>query len=71
MYCTPCPEGIPISKIFALYNKARVYNLWESSKRGYANIGKNPKNPEKKADACTECGVCEKNIPKTFQFVSS
>jgi len=47
-YCMPCPEGIPISKIFDLYNKARVYDILEISKKRYAYIGKNPNIIEKK-----------------------
>jgi len=65
-YCIPCPEGIPIPKIFEQYNKARVYDLWERSKKGYANIGTNPNVPEKNADACTLCGACEKKCPQNI-----
>ncbi|MDA3797911.1 MAG: aldo/keto reductase [Kiritimatiellae bacterium] len=65
-YCTPCPEKIPIPKIFELYNKARVYDILERSKKSYNRIGTNPKNPENKADACTECGACEKKCPQNI-----
>jgi predicted aldo/keto reductase-like oxidoreductase len=65
-YCTPCPENIPIPKIFDLYNKARVYDILDSAKQGYARIGSNPNNPEKNADACTECGACEKKCPQNI-----
>lgn len=65
-YCMPCPQNIPISRIFDLYNKARVYGLWESSKTAYKRIGKNPNNPAKQADACVDCGACEEKCPQDF-----
>lgn len=65
-YCMPCPEGIPISRIFDQYNKGRVYGLWEASRRNYAAIGANPWSKGKKADACTECGACEKKCPQNI-----
>lgn len=63
-YCMPCPQDIPISRIFDLYNKGRVYGLWDSSRKGYARIGTNPNRKSNKADACVECGECEKKCPQ-------
>lgn len=57
-YCIPkCPENIPISKFFSLYNDAKtaieVQDLYFIYYANYAKEG----NP---ASACTECGECEK-----------
>ncbi|MDO5849185.1 MAG: aldo/keto reductase [Methanobrevibacter sp.] len=56
-YCIPkCPENIPISKFFSLYNNAKMaaelQDLHFVYYKNYAREG----NP---ASACTECGECE------------
>jgi len=64
-YCMPCPNEINIPYSFALYNQARVYGLWQSARDAYAYIG-GEFAPWKKADACSECGVCEEKCPQNL-----
>ena len=63
-YCLPCPGEVAIPKIFERYNRGRVYGLWDSARRDYARIGTVPWDGGKKADACSECGACEKKCPQ-------
>jgi predicted aldo/keto reductase-like oxidoreductase len=67
-YCLPCPQGVAIPKIFEVYNRGRVYDLWASAKEGYAGLGAFPWNPGKKADACTACGLCETRCPQQLKI---
>ena len=60
-YCTPCPNEVNIPYIFQKYNEARVYGLWELARKAYGEwrwVG------GKRADACVECGECEKKCPQ-------
>ena len=61
-YCTPCPEGVNIPRVFAYYNDARVLGGWGAARRGYQRW--DGWNPGKQADACTECGECEEKCPQ-------
>lgn len=63
-YCLPCPEGVMIPNVFALYNNASIYNTWESQKNGYANLEKQGKA----ADKCIECGLCEQACPQNISI---
>ncbi len=65
-YCMPCPQGVLIPRIFDLYNKGRVYGLWESARKGYDHIGRRKPEEHKKADACNECGQCEDKCPQNI-----
>ncbi|MHB9133954.1 MAG: aldo/keto reductase [Armatimonadota bacterium] len=63
-YCQPCPQEVPISHIFNIYNTARVYGLWELAQNNYAQIGVSQWSKGNKADACVECGECEDKCPQ-------
>jgi len=63
-YCIPCPNEVNIPHIFRAYNNARVYGFWDSARRSYAGIGKSQWIKGKNAEACTECGECEKKCPQ-------
>ncbi len=67
-YCLPCPEVVVISRIFELYNQARVYDIHETSREAYSQIGKVPWEPGKTADACVECGACEAKCPQKIEI---
>jgi predicted aldo/keto reductase-like oxidoreductase len=58
-YCMPCPHKVKIPDIFRYYNNARVYGLNRIAKQGYLSL-----NIEERADACQECGECEKKCPQ-------
>jgi predicted aldo/keto reductase-like oxidoreductase len=63
-YCLPCPQDVAIPKIFERYNLGRVYGLWDAAKKQYASIGTNEWDSGKRADACIDCGACEKKCPQ-------
>ena len=65
-YCMPCPSEIGIPGIFDKYNRGRVYGLWESARKAYAQIGQVAWEKGNKADACTECGECEEKCPQNI-----
>jgi uncharacterized protein len=68
-YCMPCPRNVRIPRIFNLYNLARIYKNWDGARRGYAGIKRDVWDPEaKQADACNECGECEKKCPQSIQI---
>jgi predicted aldo/keto reductase-like oxidoreductase len=62
-YCLPCPQGVAIPEIFELFNRGRVYGLWDSARADYADMG-GPQDKERRADACTGCGACETKCPQ-------
>jgi len=59
-YCMPCPEGLDIPKIFALYNeyymKGRDREVLSQYKEGAP--------PEIQAGTCDRCGNCEELCPQ-------
>lgn len=55
-YCLPCTAGIHIPGLFLLEGYYQRYNLPEWSLERY-------KGTPIKADACTECGICETRCP--------
>lgn len=62
-YCMPCPKDVAIPKIFERYNRGRVYGLWTSARQAYANLGQGW-DKGARADACVDCGACEKKCPQ-------
>jgi len=52
-YCSDCPIGIPIAKIFEIYNKFLGDRSMFSFKTAYKEI-----DADKNASACISCGVC-------------
>ncbi|MFZ4395227.1 MAG: aldo/keto reductase [Kiritimatiellia bacterium] len=67
-YCMPCPQGVSIPRIFETYNRGRVYDMWPNARQSYASIGGNPWDNGKRADACTDCGVCETKCPQHLKI---
>lgn len=65
-YCMPCPASVAIPTVFEHYNAARVYGLWDWARKRYANIGAKAEDARRKADACTNCGACEKKCPQNI-----
>ena len=63
-YCQPCPQGVQISRVFRVYNQARVYGFHDYARRQYARWAQNPKEGEKLADACAACGDCLDKCPQ-------
>lgn len=67
-YCMPCPKEVNIPHIFQTMNYHKVYGISEYARNGYAEIGTNQWVPGKRADACTECGICETKCPQKLQI---
>ncbi|MBT9135782.1 MAG: General stress protein 69 [Firmicutes bacterium] len=55
-YCLPCPVGIRIPTLFILEGYVNRYGLQEWARERYWGM-------PSQADACTECGLCEKRCP--------
>jgi predicted aldo/keto reductase-like oxidoreductase len=64
-YCMPCSHEVKIADIFAQYNVARVYGLWDVARDRYANLVKKGVA----VDACIECGECEPKCPQNIAIV--
>jgi predicted aldo/keto reductase-like oxidoreductase len=62
-YCMPCPSGVFIPDILALYNKSIVFGSIDSGKVQY--VYHTP--DENKASACTGCGACEIKCPQRIE----
>ncbi|MCL1887917.1 MAG: aldo/keto reductase [Kiritimatiellaeota bacterium] len=69
-YCMPCPKDVQVPKIFEAFNRGRVYGLWESAKNAYNDIGSHDWNKGARADACVECGACEKKCPQKIPVMA-
>jgi hypothetical protein len=58
-YCMPCPNGVNIPGVFALFNRAIMYNAMPEARRAYAEM------PEgERAWACIQCRECETKCPQ-------
>src|SRR6056297_124863 len=63
-YCVPCPQGVAIPNIFALYNKAIIYDEYEKNNNSYSNF-----SDKANADNCIECGECEAACPQNLPII--
>jgi len=58
-YCMPCPNGVNIPGIFAIYNEGIMYNEPERSRQRYDRMDEGAR-----ASACVQCRVCEEKCPQ-------
>ena len=65
-YCMPCPNGVEISHIFAVYNEAMMYNDPRTARFRYRGPG--GFKEEQRADQCTECGECLEKCPQEIDI---
>ncbi|MBS3821588.1 MAG: aldo/keto reductase [Planctomycetes bacterium] len=69
-YCMPCAlgedDGVNIPHVFGLYNRGKVYGLWDSARKAYAQINDTKWIKGRDAAACTDCGVCEPKCPQNI-----
>jgi predicted aldo/keto reductase-like oxidoreductase len=63
-YCMPCPQGVNIPQIFALYNQYFVEDRNDEVKSKYwEHI-----TPESQAKRCARCGKCEELCPQQLSI---
>lgn len=58
-YCLPCPQEVPIPRIFKSYDSASMFGDTEGFKKQYNAL-------EVNASACVECGACVGVCPQHF-----
>jgi len=59
-YCLPCPQGVNIPEIFALYNQYFAEGRNDEVKKKYWESI----TPESDANRCVRCGKCEEICPQ-------
>lgn len=64
-YCVPCPHGVEIPRVFALYNRGNMFNNFEGANSSYQAF----LAPEAKASNCVACGECEPKCPQQIQII--
>jgi predicted aldo/keto reductase-like oxidoreductase len=63
-YCMPCPEGVNIPKIMALYNEYYVMNRDSRVSERYSAVP-----TESRASKCLKCGKCELVCPQKLNII--
>ncbi|MCF6176617.1 MAG: aldo/keto reductase [Victivallaceae bacterium] len=63
-YCIPCPVGIDIPGVMSCIQDARYWGWEESARTRYGNIKGD------KADACVQCGKCEKICTQNLKIIN-
>jgi len=58
-YCNVCPQGIKPQNHFKLYNRAKVWGLYDAAKKDYLADGM-----DKQAETCLGCGACSAECPQ-------
>jgi len=58
-YCMPCPQGVAIPDILALYNDAHMFGDVSRQRFFYTWL-----DEAERADQCTACGECEDKCPQ-------
>jgi len=58
-YCMPCPNGVDIPGVFAIFNRGLMYNSMDQPRRNYQDM------PEaQRASSCVQCRACEPLCPQ-------
>ena len=63
-YCLPCPEGVAIPELLALYNEYYTKRGDMSAQQDVINKHDEIIPPEKGAEMCARCGECEEKCPQ-------
>ena len=58
-YCMPCPEGVSIPELLAIYNNARMYDDLSGQRVAYSWL-----REAEQAHNCTACRLCEESCPQ-------
>ena len=64
-YCMPCPVGVNIPNVFAMYNDYYLVEGKENQDRARMMYGLMVR-PEQEARHCISCGVCETKCPQNI-----
>lgn len=67
-YCQPCPQGVAIPEILALYNEYYKKRGDEAAQDQVINSRQDRVPQEKWATACIKCGECEEKCPQQLQI---
>ncbi|MCG6905763.1 MAG: aldo/keto reductase [Desulfobacteraceae bacterium] len=65
-YCQPCPEGVNIPRIFALYNDGFVFGSHRWARIMYTQVS----NAGQTAAGCIACGQCEEACPQGIDIIA-
>jgi predicted aldo/keto reductase-like oxidoreductase len=64
-YCLPCPQGVEIPDVFAIWNSSVIYNRPGEGKWHYKQLVEG----NKAADQCVACGQCESVCPQNLAII--
>jgi predicted aldo/keto reductase-like oxidoreductase len=64
-YCLPCPQGVAIPEVFAIWNNAVIYDRPDEGRWHYRNL----LEKNKAADQCAACGQCESVCPQNLAII--
>jgi hypothetical protein len=64
-YCMPCPNKVPISRIFGIYNRAYMFDQLDAAKRDYERTSQRSGS----ALQCVECGICQSHCPQGISII--
>jgi hypothetical protein len=62
-YCTPCPVGVDIPRIFGLYNHSKITGNFMQFRMIYDKMSE-----DERASACIGCGTCLKKCPQKINI---
>jgi predicted aldo/keto reductase-like oxidoreductase len=65
-YCQPCPEGVNIPRIFALYNDGFIFGSHRWARIMYTQVS----NAGQTAAGCIACGQCEEACPQGIDIIA-
>jgi uncharacterized protein len=65
-YCLPCPQGVNIPRIFALYNDGFIFGSHAWACIMYTQVS----NAAEMASNCVACGQCEEACPQGIEIIA-
>lgn len=64
-YCLPCPEGVNIPEVFAIYNDLSMFDNFDYAQDKYKALVEKGSDVSK----CVECGSCEALCPQFIEII--
>ena len=62
-YCLPCPVGVAIPKVFAIYNSYKLNGNFKDFEKKYSALPE-----EEQAQECVSCMACVKKCPQSINI---